>query len=92
MHPDGGEGLAGMAAWPSRPPRVGRTRHEPEQEPNADNDTVVLAKTRSCFYSTETAPPNPSLHTRVQRRWIYTRDTAVDPVTALALSHAADIT
>lgn len=49
-------------------------------------------KTRSRFYSTETATPNLLLRTRVQLRWIYTRDIAVHPVAALALSHAPDIT
>lgn len=53
---------------------------------------MFLVKTRSRFYSTETATPNSLLRTRVQWRWIYTRDIAVHPVAALALSHAPDIT
>lgn len=36
---------------------------------------MLLVKTRSRFYSTETATPNPLLPTGAQRRWIYTHET-----------------
>jgi len=67
-------------------------------EHDMDQSSKTLSRIRAPdkntrrFYSTETASQELLLRTGARRWWIYTRGTAVDSVTVLALSHTADIT